>query len=247
MPEQNKPETYLTPQERQEQSRLFGAVEEFPQKFIAWLDDHLRVNVPRFPITQIQGFNTYQQMIEQFMNFLQDQNWEFIDAKGDLIVGVANDLFTVLPVTGTGYVLTSNPAAGAGMYWANPASSGGNVGSGAEIIFTNPSVTSVTGSYYGFVVPEAFGGLNLVGAHGFVFTESSSGAPTFQIRNVTQGANMLSTAITIDSGEFTSYSAATPPVIDTGNDDVATGDRLRFDLTVAGTGAMGHGAILTFG
>jgi hypothetical protein len=33
---------------------------------------------------------------------------------------------------------------------------------------------------------------------------------------------MLSTRITIDASEFTSYTAATAPVIDTTKDDVAT-------------------------
>ena len=58
---------------------------------------------------------------------------------------------------------------------------------------------------------------------------------------------MLSTEITIDVSEFTSYTAATPPVIDTGHDGVATGDILRIDVDVAGTGAKGLIVVLTFG
>ena len=67
-----------------------------------------------------------------------------------------------------------------------------------------------------------------------------------QIRNITQTADMLTTKITIDASEFTSYTAATAPVIDTGNDDVATGDLIAIDVDVAGTGAKGLGVILTF-
>ena len=67
-----------------------------------------------------------------------------------------------------------------------------------------------------------------------------------QIRNVTQTADMLSTRITIDASEFTSYTAAAA-VIDTGNDDVATGDLIAVDVDVAGTGAKGLGVILRFG
>ena len=52
---------------------------------------------------------------------------------------------------------------------------------------------------------------------------------------------MLTTKITIDASEFTSYTAAAAPVIDTGNDDVATGDLIAVDVDVAGTGAKGLG------
>jgi hypothetical protein len=88
--------------------------------------------------------------------------------------------------------------------------------------------------------------MNLTGAHAFVTTVSSSGLPTVQIRNVTDAVDMLSTKVSIDASEFTSYSAATAPVIDTSKDDVATGDLIAVDVDVAGTGAKGLGVILTF-
>lgn len=97
-----------------------------------------------------------------------------------------------------------------------------------------------------FAVPLSLNGLNLTDADAYVTTVSSSGTPTIQIRNVTQAADMLSTRITIDASEFTSYTAAAAPVIDTANDDVATGDLLAVDVDVAGTGAKGLGVILTF-
>jgi hypothetical protein len=66
--------------------------------------------------------------------------------------------------------------------------------------------------------------------------------------NVTDGHVMLSVAITIDANnnELTSYTAATAPTIDTGEDDVVTGDILKIYKTVAGTGEKGDGVILTF-
>lgn len=97
-----------------------------------------------------------------------------------------------------------------------------------------------------FCIPEAFDGLNLISAEAFVSTVSSSGTPTIQIRNVTQTADMLSTRITIDASDFTSYDATTPSVVDTANDDVATGDLIAVDIDVAGTGAKGLGVILVF-
>lgn len=96
-------------------------------------------------------------------------------------------------------------------------------------------------------VPASVNGMNLVAAHAFVTTVSSSGTPTVQIRNVTDSQDMLSTKITIDASEYTSYTAATPPVINTSYDDVATGDLLAVDVDVAGTGAKGLGVVLTFG
>lgn len=97
-----------------------------------------------------------------------------------------------------------------------------------------------------FLVPQELNGYNLVGANAFVTTVSSSGTPTIQIRNVTDAVDMLSTRITIDANEYTSYTAAAAAVVDATYDDVATGDRLAVDVDVAGTGAKGLGIVLTF-
>jgi hypothetical protein len=88
--------------------------------------------------------------------------------------------------------------------------------------------------------------MNLTDADACVTTVSSSGNVTVQIRNVTQGADMLSTPITIEPSENCSYTSATQPVIDTGNDDVATGDLIRVDIDGAGTGTKGLIVILEF-
>lgn len=98
-----------------------------------------------------------------------------------------------------------------------------------------------------FAVPTALSGLVLTVAAAYVTTVSSSGTPTVQLRNVTQAADMLSTRITIDANETTSYTAATPPVIDTAHDDVTAGDLIAVDVDVAGTGAKGLGVLLSFG
>ena len=101
------------------------------------------------------------------------------------------------------------------------------------------------GKFY-FAVPAELNGYNLVAAHAFVSTASSSGTPTYQIHNLTDTSDMLSTLITIDANEYTSYTAATPPVINASEDDVVTGDMLRIDKDVAGTGEKGDGIILSF-
>jgi hypothetical protein len=97
-----------------------------------------------------------------------------------------------------------------------------------------------------FCVTPELNGYNLVDADAFVTTVSSSGTPIVQIRNVTDSVDMLSTRITIDANETTSYTAATAPVIDATHDDVVTGDLIAIDVDGAGTGAKGLGVTLSF-
>lgn len=89
-------------------------------------------------------------------------------------------------------------------------------------------------------------GFNLVDADAGVHTPSSSGAPTIQIYNVRHGANVLSTAITIDASEYTSYTAATAPAINGSYDDVQSGDRYRFNVSAAGTGTAGLDVMMSW-
>lgn len=110
-----------------------------------------------------------------------------------------------------------------------------------SIQVTDPNGAAITtgdGKAY-FRCPAEISGYNLTRVAAHVTTVSTSGTPTIQIHNVTQAADMLSTRITIDANEKDSKDATTPAVIDTSNDDVATGDELRFDVDVAGTGTKG--------
>jgi hypothetical protein len=66
-------------------------------------------------------------------------------------------------------------------------------------------------------------------------TTSSSGLPTINIKE--SGVTILSTKITIDVGELTSVTAATPPVISDAN--LADDAQMTIDIDVAGTGATG--------
>jgi hypothetical protein len=97
-----------------------------------------------------------------------------------------------------------------------------------------------------FIVPAELNGWLLTAVASGISTVSSSGLPTVQLRNVTDSQDMLSTKLSIDANEYTSYTAATPAVIDTGHDDVATGDRIAVDVDVAGTGAKGLQVMMTF-
>jgi len=114
-----------------------------------------------------------------------------------------------------------------------------------KIVDDATALTTGDGKLHFFIPPE-LNGMNLVDADAAVSTVSSSGLPTIQIANVTDTQDMLSTRITIDVSEKTSYTAAAAPVINTAYDDVSTGDELRVDVDVAGTGAKGLTVMLSF-
>ena len=96
-------------------------------------------------------------------------------------------------------------------------------------------------------IPIGMNGWNLTQVIASVFTAGTTGTTDVQIRNVTDSVDMLSTKITIDSGETSFATAATPPVIDTNNDDVATGDVLTIDVdAVHTTPPDGLAVVLTF-
>jgi hypothetical protein len=166
-----------------------------------------------------------------------------VDAKGDLLAASTTDVVARLPVGSNNHVLTADSAQTLGLKWAAVAAPDRVI----EVkVFDDATVVTTGDGKVIICIPAAFNGMNLTAAHAFVTTVSSSGTPTVQIRNVTDAVDMLSTRITIDASEFTSYSAATAPVIDTSKDDVATGDLIAVDVDVAGTGAKGLGVILTF-
>jgi hypothetical protein len=109
------------------------------------------------------------------------------------------------------------------------------------IVLALNGTTALTTSDKAYVrIPAAYNGMNLVTVTGSVGTgasgSSSSGIPTFTVRNVTDNQQMLSTSLTIDVGEYTSATAATPVVINTTYDDVATDDLIEVAVTTSGTG-----------
>ena len=91
-----------------------------------------------------------------------------------------------------------------------------------------------------FRIPPSMNGMNLVSVRGACGTgaagSSSSGTPTFTVKNVTDNQQMLSTSLTIDAGEYTSATAAAAVAINTTYDDVATDDLIEVAVTTAGTG-----------
>ena len=89
-----------------------------------------------------------------------------------------------------------------------------------------------------FVVPSTLNGKELYSAQAHVYTVGTGSLTTVQLHNLTEGQDMLSTAITIDASEKDSSTAATPSV--TGpNNGVSTGDVIRIDVDVVATNTLG--------
>jgi len=96
---------------------------------------------------------------------------------------------------------------------------------------TGNGITHVT-------VPSTLDGKNLFSAQAHVYTVGTGSLTTVQLHNLTEGQDMLSTAITIDASEKDSSTAATPSVVGP-NNGVSTADVIRIDVDVVATNTLG--------
>lgn len=124
----------------------------------------------------------------------------------------------------------------------------------ASIYVIDAATTVTTGDGKAYLrIPTSLNGMDLVSCGASVITTSSSGNPTVQLARGRQAnattahafTDMLSTKLTIDATEYDSKDA-TAFAIDTSNDDVLTGDLIRVDVDVAGTGTKGLIVTLSF-
>ncbi len=163
------------------------------------------------------------------------------DTKGDLAVATGADTASKLAAGANGKSLVADSSQTTGLKWQATANIELKIMDDATVVTTGEGKLI-------FCIPAALNTYKLTAAQAFVTTVSSSGLPGVGIRSVTGSYEMLTTNITIDASEFTSYTAATAAVIDTASshDVVATGDLIAVDVDVAGTGAKGLGVILTF-
>lgn len=117
---------------------------------------------------------------------------------------------------------------------------GSNLGIRYVSVTLNGTTALTTSEKAYYRIPAALTGMNLVSVTGAVGTgaagSSSSGTPTFTVKNVTDNNQMLSTSLTIDASEYTSATAAVAAVINTSFDDVATDDLIEVACTTSGTG-----------
>ena len=95
-----------------------------------------------------------------------------------------------------------------------------------------------------FTIPLAINGLYLSGTAGdlgaHVYTAGTTGTTDIMLRNSTTGNDMLTTVITIDSGELDSSTAAAAPVVGS-NNQVSTADVIMFDIDAVSSGTAANG------
>lgn len=104
-----------------------------------------------------------------------------------------------------------------------------------QVVAGGSSLSVGDGKAY-FTVPEELNGMNLIAVHARVITAGTTNTTDIQIANVTDTVDMLSTKLTVNSGE-TGSDTATPAVIDATKDDVVTNDLLRIDIDAVSTTA----------
>jgi hypothetical protein len=107
------------------------------------------------------------------------------------------------------------------------------------------ALTTGDGKGY-FTVPTGLDGMNLVSVHAEVITAGATGTTDIQIYNVTNSQDMLSTKLTIDTGDTGSDTAETSAVINATYDDISSYDVLRIDVDAISTTAP-KGLIITMG
>ncbi len=124
-----------------------------------------------------------------------------------------------------------------------------------EVTAFAPATNTATGDGKAFLhITDTVDGMNLVYVHAAVFTEGTTGTLTVAIRRTrgdTPGGattiDMLSTNITVDTGEYGSHSAATPAVINASNDDAAEDDFIIIDVDGVHSGTAAKGLVVTLG
>lgn len=105
-----------------------------------------------------------------------------------------------------------------------------------QIFAPTVDVATGDGKFY-FNIPPELNGMILSGVFAQVITAGTTNTTDIQLHNVTDAVDILSTKLTIDSAETSSATAATPAVINTSNDDMATNDLIRIDVDAVSTTA----------
>lgn len=149
-----------------------------------------------------------------------------LTTKGDLYVATASATVTRLGVGTNDYRLVADSGQSTGLKWAaEPAV--------ISVAVSDESTAITTGTAkVTFRMPFA---MTLTAVRASLSVTSSSGNPTVDINE--GGSTILSTKLSIDSGELTSTTAATAAVISDAN--LADDAEITIDIDTAGTGAKG--------
>ena len=114
-----------------------------------------------------------------------------------------------------------------------------------QLVAFGAAVDTATGNgKVAFTVSNRLAGMNIKRVYAFVNTAGSGGTTTVQLRNATQTADILSTVITIDSGELHTSSAATPAVINGSEDDLTEHDIIHVDVDAVHSTTAAKGLVV---
>ena len=164
------------------------------------------------------------------------------------------------PPSGNSFIWSESDATGTnyvrGATWHNLAGVPMNDQGGGVIMLDDKAVQIIVfefttdvatgdGKAY-FHVDQRLAGHIVVDVHAEDITAGTTGTTDIQIANVTQAFDILSTKLTIDSGETGSDTAATAAVINTSNDLLTLHDLMRIDVDAISTTAP-KGLIITIG
>jgi hypothetical protein len=97
-----------------------------------------------------------------------------------------------------------------------------------------------------FTIPAQLNGALLTDADAAVYTAGTAGTVSIRLYNATDSQNMLTTNITIDANELTSYTAAGTVAISALYNGVSTGERIGIYVVDAASGTKGLDVMLTF-
>ena len=115
----------------------------------------------------------------------------------------------------------------------------------ATVVNYTTDVATGDGKFY-FVVPAELAGWNLVAIRAEVITAGTTNNLDMTLVNTSQSdAEILSTAMRIETGETSTDTSAQPGVIDTGQDDMTLGDVISLNVDAVQT-TKPKGLIVTF-
>lgn len=113
-------------------------------------------------------------------------------------------------------------------------------------VFADTETASAGDGVLIMMVPEDLNGTRLSAVAAGISTEDLGDDVVVMVSHLA-GADMLSTPITIDEADMTSYTSVAPPVIDAAESLVATGDLISIDVVNPGTNSTGLMVVLVFG
>lgn len=114
-----------------------------------------------------------------------------------------------------------------------------------EFAYTSTTPPAIGDGAAYITIPARMNGMIVTAVEAeFINTVATGSVTTIQIHNQTLAQDILSTKLTIDAGERSSATAATPAVINTSYDNLTTGDLIRLDIDGVGSSTAGTGLVV---